>query len=180
MAESSAILDATVSGPAANAYMTLAQVNALFETFDLKAQDAWDELQEDEQCSLIAQGTRLIDQFRQWGPRKVDAQALSFPRSIDKELVIPQKVKDALLFYIQHKLQGDMEPLKRLQAEGISSSSILGQSVSLQNATDNADLAKELPAGAVRSLQNLARTHWTNPVTNRDGDGFHDHDSFYG
>lgn len=176
----STTLDATPSGASANSYLTVAEMDALLETFDLKALDLWDELEEDAQCSLLFQGTRKIDEYRQWGPRKVEEQPLAFPRSGDKVDEIPREVKAALGYFVEYKLLGDLEPIKRLQAEGVSSSSILGQSIGMSADNLDPDDASGLPAGSRQQLRRLWRAHWPNPVKNREASGSSDPCSFFG
>ncbi len=176
------VLDATVSGPAANSYLTLDQADALFEGFRLEGMDKWDELEEDRQCALLIQGTRKIDEFRQWGARKVTTpaqQSLAFPRGDDPVAVIPLEVQHALMYYVQHILLDDMVPIKRMQAEGIGSASLLGQNVSMNTARDDEDASSELPAGARQQLKRLwgARRFFT---INRNEDGSTDPGSFFG
>lgn len=153
------VVDATVSGPAANSYLTDQELSdALEGRHPLTIMDTWDELQEDSRSALLITGTLRIDSYPVdgWGVKQKEAQARSFPRADDAEGVIPQRAKDALLEYVALQLEddGEMVALKRLQAEGITSASILGQNISQEK-----DVS-ELPAGAKRALDQLKAHHW--------------------
>jgi hypothetical protein len=152
-------LNAAVSDPAANSYLTLVEADDAMEAFSQL--DAWDDLDPDAQSQLLMEGTRLIDSYRIWGPKKVLTQRLEFPRSTDAEGIIPEKVKTALLEYLNYKLEGDLEPLKKLQAENVKSASVLGQSSSFE-----ADESR-LPAGSRKPLDELEHTHWPKGHENR-------------
>jgi len=169
-----AVLDATVSGPDANSYLTEDEADELLEGFPGKVMDRWDDLEQDARCALLLEGTRKIDQYLNWGPRKVSDQRLSFPRATDPVDKIPEEVRHAVVEFIAYQLDAAMVPLKRLQEEGVTSASILGQSSSFE-----ADKSG-LPAGARRELDKLSRSHWTVPTGERDLHGNTDPLSFFG
>lgn len=156
------ILDATVSGTDSNSYLTVEDANELLKGFSPKIVDRWDALTDEEgngevaQEQLLIEGTRLIDQYRLWGPRfkEAEAQRLSFPRVTDAEGVIAEPVRLALAEYVVYKLDGEIEPLKRLQAEGVTNTSILGQSIAM---TED---KSRLPAGTRNELDRLWNSHW--------------------
>ena len=139
-------LDATVSGTAANSYVTLAEAAELMEAYEQI--DAWDELDETEQARLLFRWTRLIDAYKSWGIRSVAGQALAFPRKRDGGL-LPRDIKLALMECVDFELEGSGSGLKRQQAEGVTSTSILGKSM-----TFAADSSR-LPAGARVPLDEL-------------------------
>lgn len=150
---------ATPSALDANSYMTVQEMSdALEGRHPLTIMDAWDELQNDAQCALLVRGSKLINQYPRggWGPRKVDEQSMNFPRVDDLVDAIPQKVKDALLEYVALELEdeGEMAALKKLQAEGITSANILGQSIGQEKDVSH------LPAGARQPLDQLIASHW--------------------
>jgi hypothetical protein len=153
------VIDATISGLAANSYMTDQQMSDRLEgRHPLTIMDSWDELEDDARGALLATGTRLIDGYpsQGWGARKVEGQALAFPRADDDPAVLNPKILDALVEYVALQLEsdGEMSALKRLQSEGVTSANVLGQSV-----TQEKDQS-ELPAGARRLLDQLIASHW--------------------
>jgi len=154
-------INATPSDPAANSYLTLDEADELFEGFS--GLDAWDELDPDAQTQLLLEGTRLIDSYQRWGPVRVTGQRLAFPRVMDEAGKIPENVRLALVEFCNYMVDGQLEPLKKLQAEGVTSASILGQSSSF--AADHS----RLPAPARNLLDELFKSHWPNAVQNRDG-----------
>jgi len=139
-------LDATVSGVAANSYIDLYEAGDLMEAFEQI--DAWDELDQEEQERLLYRGTRLLDAYKSWGLRAIAGQALAFPRKRDGGLV-PRDVKLALMECVDFELEGSGSGLKRQQAEGVTSVSVLGKSM-----TFAADSSR-LPAGARVLLDEL-------------------------
>lgn len=155
-------VNAVPSDPAANSYLTLDEADTLFDAFS--ETDTWDELEPDDQAQLLLEGTRLIDNFRRWGPVKVEGQRLAFPRTLDTLGAIPENVRLALVEYVNYKLDGQLEPLKKLQAEGVTSASILGQSSSFA-----ADPSR-LPAPVRNLLDELYYSHWPKSHENRAGE----------
>ena len=151
MAEEPEFLNAVVSDPAANSYMTLTEADERMAEFE--AFDAWDALEEDDQARMLMRGSRLIDRYREgWGAPFEEDQRLAFPRAIDADGDIPDGVKRALLEYIDFRLKdedGSLNTLKDLQGEGVTSQSILGQSASFEKDPSG------LPAGARRELDRL-------------------------
>lgn len=165
-------LIATPSAADATSYLTIAEADDLMDGFDQA--DAWDDLEEAEKSDLLIQATRKIDQYQAWGPRRVDGQRLCFPRAIDKAGEIPEGVRLAVAEYIDFKLDDTVTGLKKLQAEGVTQTSVLGQSSSFE--TDPSGL----PAGCRRELDKLVRSHWPLGTVNRELDGTTDPDSFFG
>lgn len=165
-------LDATPSGTAANSYLTLEEMDDLADGFEPEVHGKWDDLRKedgvgDEACRLLVQGTRRIDQYRAWGPRHIEEQRLAFPRELDVKdpdapLVILEEVRLALAEYVAAELHGRVKGLKELQEEGVTSTSILGQSASME-----AD-PSGLPAGTRRELDKLWNTHWPTATKNRE------------
>ena len=143
------VIDATVNGPSANSYLTIEEADTLSLQFENG--EKWDDLEQEDQCRLLLTGTRLIDRFARggWGPRELDAQRLAFPRACDDPGVIPEGVKMALMEYVDYRLDGTMTAIKKMQGEGVTSSSLLGQSASFE--VDDSGL----PAGARRELQKI-------------------------
>jgi len=170
-------LDATPSGTSSNSYLTLEAANDLMGAFEQL--NAWDSLDNDAKARLLFQGTRKIDGYpasleSNWGPPKVEDQALVFPRATDEEGVIPRRVQLALCEYCNYILEKDRVPIKKLQAEGVTSSNALGQSMSLGEDTS------ELPGGARRELDTLLTSHYPLGATNRETDGTSDTESAFG
>lgn len=154
-------VNAVPSDPAANSYLTLDEADSLFDGFSAK--DQWDELDPDDQSQLLLEGTRLIDSYRRWGPVRVDGQRLAFPRVMDKEAVIPENVRLALVEFLNYKVDGQLEPLKKLQAEGVTSASVLGQSSNFR------EDPSRLPAPARNMLDELWFSHWPKATGSPDG-----------
>lgn len=147
-------LDATLSGASANSYLTIAQADDQMDGYDQV--DAWEKLAKsnpDRQAALLRIGSRLIDQYCRGGEPAVQGQRLIFPRKTDKDktgaYVIPDEVKNALLEYVDYRLENQLVGLKKLQAEGVKSASILGQ-----NSSFDAD-DSQLPAGSRKELDAL-------------------------
>ena len=165
-------LIATPSDPKANSYLTIAEADELFDAFDQG--DKWDDLDEDAKARLLLQGARKVDQYKAWGPPKVDGQRLAFPRQWDVENTIPDGVKTAVMEYANFKLEGSMEPLKKLQEEGATSASILGQSTTFK------EDASGLPAGSRRELDKLWNSTWPVGRVGRNYNGSDDRESIFG
>lgn len=170
-------LVATPSAEDANSYCTVEQMDALTKGISTKLAQKWDALEVEDQARLLIEGTRLIDQFRHWGPPKVDGQALAFPRKADKADVIDRRVLNALLEYVKYRCDGKMIAVKNLQKESVTSQSIGGQT-----ASQRPDIT-ELPAGTKRELLKIARAYWPSARKNRSyGNriGTHDDGSLFG
>ena len=152
-------LNAIVSDPEANAYLTLERAETLIGGYPSLVQDRWEDLDLDDQGQLLMEAARKIDTFAPWGPKKVEGQALAFPRANDTD--IPLEVVFASMEYAAYMLDGKKRGLKESQEEGVTSISILGQ-------TSNFDADPSgLPAGARRQLEVLVRKNWTSAVGNR-------------
>ena len=143
-------INATAQDPEANSYLTLEDAGQEMDTY-LHAGE-WQELEEEQQQRILVVGTRLIDQYKAWGPKSDADQALSFPTKKDVNadgFVVPAEVKRALLEYCDFMAAGDLDHLKRLQAEGVTNASILGQSTTMTEDRSG------LPAGARRELDKI-------------------------
>lgn len=165
-------IDATVSGPSANSYFTLAEADAAMDGFPNGSK--WLNFDELKRSRLLLRATRLVDRFKLWPPKQVKdpEQSLAFPTERDGQGVLPAEVLNAVLETLDFFAAGKMESLKKLQAEGVKSSSMLGQSSSFE-----ADYS-ELPAGARNELlkrwkiyngprlfQKPVERMWQNPTT---------------
>jgi len=144
-------LVATPADPDANSYLTLDEANEAMDGY-LSA-TLWLNLEDSQRERLLLTGTRLIDAYKPWGPKSDPDQALSFPTANDKDtdgsFIIPPEAKKALLEYCEMMANGDIDHLKKLQAEGVTSMSMLGQ---------NANVSKDesqLPALARKELDKL-------------------------
>ena len=169
-----------ISLTTSNAYVTVEEIDVLLEGFDTEIQGRWDDLakddapESDQQEAIILEATRLIDQYHGWGLRAVDGQRLSFPRSVDLKAAIPEGVKRAAAEYIAFRLDGQLIPIKTLQAERVTSASILGQTSSWE--VDESGL----PAGARKELNLLRDSRVTTKATKHRDDGTNLEDSFFG
>lgn len=140
-------LDATVSGEASNSYLTLEEAHALIES--LPGADDWDELEEEQWVAILIHVSRLVDAFKGWGPRKVKTQALAFPRSQDVAGEVPAGVKKAVAAGASFMAEQDLVPLKKLQGEGVTNMSVLGQTMTFEKDPSG------LPAAARQELGKL-------------------------
>ncbi len=154
-------LNAIPSDPEANSYCTLLQMDTLTYGISSKLSEKWSAFDEEERARILIEGTRLIDQFRDWSTPKVEGQALAFPRSMDAADTIDPRVKRALLEYVKYRCDGKMIALKNMQKEGVTSQNIGGQSSSQRQ-----DIS-ELPAGSRRELLRIARSQWPSARKNR-------------
>jgi len=165
-------LNATPGDPAANSYCTVLRMYELMKGVSSKLSEKWNALEEEDRARVLIEGTRLMDQFRNWGVPYAEDQALSFPRKIDRRKVdgtwtpfIDARVEHALLEYAKYRCDGKMIALKNLQKEGVTTQSIGGQTSS-----QRADLT-ELPAGTKRELLKVARSQWSSARGNRSYGG---------
>lgn len=150
-------LNATVSGPEANSYLTLEEADEIMDGF-LSAEQ-WDALKSEQteasgqtiRKRLLVWASRLVDRYRPLPPKAVATQALAWPTSKDKAGEIRMEVKVSVCETIDAYLQGGsrFQALKRLQAEGVTSMSQLGQSSSFDAESSM------LPGGARRVLDRL-------------------------
>lgn len=168
-------IDATVGGASANSYLTVAAADAAMVDYPQAA--AWAALSTPQKEALLKRGTRLIDRYTVWMPKKDAAQRLAFPRGIDAAGVIPEGVKNALLEFVDGTLDATFETLKKLQAEGVTSASILGQSLTWEN---DVGLRTQLSFGARSELDILKETQPTLGVSSRALDGSDDPESIFG
>lgn len=95
-----AVIDATLSGPSSNSFVTLAEADSYFET--VPNSSTWDDKTDDQKNRSLISATRWIDSLNFYGDRCDTEQALSWPRNnyhIDRvELtcsVIPADIKYA-------------------------------------------------------------------------------------
>jgi hypothetical protein len=167
-------LVATPSDPAANSYCTIERMDELMKGVSAKIAERWNALEAEDEARILLEGSRLIDQFKLWGPPKVKTQGLAFPRVIDAAATVPAGVERALLEYAKHVVDGKMLGVKALQKEGVTSQSILSQS-----ATFDREMS-ELPAGSRRELLKIARSNWTSGRANRDVVGPPEDGSLFG
>lgn len=156
-------LNAVVSDPEANSYLTLEEADLYMDGF-LSAEQ-WDALRSESSDAtgdtvrkrLLITGSRLVDRYRLLPPKAVAGQALSWPTVKDPAGVIRREVKLAVCEWIDAYLQGGprFQALKRMQAEGVTSMSQLGQSSSFDAESSM------LPGGARRSLDRLIDSYET-------------------
>ena len=145
-------LNAIPCDPAADSYLTLVEADERMTGFLQAAK--WGALEDAAKETYLKAGSRIIGQYRAtWPPKQQSAQALPFPTSKDVSEQIPLEVKNAVLEWIDYRLEGKRITLKEQQAEGVTSASLLGQSKSF-----NAD-PSGLPAGARRELDKLLASY---------------------
>lgn len=159
--DSADFLNAIPSDAAANSYCTIERMYTLTYGISSKLSEKWNAFDAEEQARILIEGTRLIDQFRDWSTPKVAGQALAFPRSMDAADVIDARVERALLEYVKYRCDGRQITLKNLQKESVTSQNIGGQTT-----TQRADIT-ELPAGTKRELLRIARSQWPSVRKNR-------------
>jgi hypothetical protein len=143
---------AIIGDPAANSYLSLEDADRLMDGFPNAKK--WLNLDEATRQRILLDGTRKIDRFRGWTP-KTATQALAFPTSKDPADALPREVIDALLEFSDFTASGEMASLKKLQAEGVTNKSVLGQNSSFKEDTS------QLPAGSRSSLETLWRLYGT-------------------
>jgi hypothetical protein len=156
-------LNAVVSDPEANSYLTLEEADELMDGF-LSAEQ-WDALRPESsettgetiRIRLLRQAARLVDRYRPLPPKAVAAQALAWPTAKDPAGEIPRGVKLAVCEWIDAYLQGGQrfQALKRMQAEGVTSMSQLGQSSSFDSE------GSMLPGGSRRELDRVIDSYDT-------------------
>lgn len=154
---------ADVSGAESNSYLTLDAADLLMDGFPNA--EKWSNLNDARKGRFLLAATRLVDRFKSWPPKQDADQALAFPTSKDSQAAIPKPVINAVCETLDYFASGRMVSLKKLQAEGVRSSSVLGQ-----NATFDPDMS-ELPAGARNELEKLWRAH-NAPVSANPQKGF--------
>jgi hypothetical protein len=155
-------LNAVPCDPEANSYLTLEEADTMMDGY-LSA-EKWDALKSEQgettgktiRQRLLRQAARLVDRYRPLPPRQLAVQALAFPTSKDAAEAIPRAVKVAVCEWIDGYLLGaDFMALKRLQAEGVTTLSELGQSSTFKEDTSM------LPAGARLELDRLIDSYQT-------------------
>lgn len=102
-------INATLSDPAANSYVTEAEATSYFELRP-GGQDYLD-LSDHTKRRYLIFATKLIDRETFWGTKADDAQALEFPREGQTE--VPLKVREAQLEQVLDFVRGDYD--RRLQ-----------------------------------------------------------------
>ena len=138
---------ATAGDPAANSYLSLEEADQQMDGFPNAKR--WQSLDKATKERALLEGTRKVDRYKGWLPA-TSTQRLAFPNARDPEGGgIPMEVINALLEFLDWKTSGEMESLKRLQAEGVTNRSLMGQS-----STFKAD-DSQLPAGARKELDRL-------------------------
>lgn len=142
-------INATAQDPEANSYLTLEEADAAMDSF-LNA-EAWQDFDEPVRERLLINGSRLINQRYPWPPKFDADQAMAFPTAIETDGAVPAEIRRALLEYLDFMAAGDLDHLKRLQAEGVTNVSQLGQSATVEKDESG------LPAGARKELDKL----WT-------------------
>ncbi|MCE5281962.1 MAG: hypothetical protein LLG93_07650 [Deltaproteobacteria bacterium] len=145
-------IDATVSGASANSYMTVANADARAPAYPNSA--LWLALTTPQKEAMLQRATRLVDRYRRWELRLVSTQRLAFPRACDKAGAIPEGVLQAVMEFLDMSTQPSLTTLKTLQAEGVTSAAILGQSMSFGGSDGKTDQSG-LPAGARSELDEL-------------------------
>ncbi len=148
---------ATVSDPEANSYLSLEAADKAMDGFPNAK--LWQDFDEATRQRHLLDGTRKIDRFRGWPPRKVSTQALAFPTQKDVAGALPTEVINALLEFLDFQAGGELIGLKKLQAEGVTSRSLLGQSSSMKADDSN------LPSGSRNELLGLWRIYGAPIVT---------------
>jgi hypothetical protein len=155
---------ADAGDPAANSYLTLEEADELMDS--VLEWKAWADFEDDDRARILISGSRLIDQYKPWGPKSDPEQRMAFPTDKDPDgsggFKVFDEVKNALIEYCRHMSRGDLLELKRLQAEGVTNSSTLGQSTTLS------EDRSELPAGARRELDKA----WTRHNSPQGGNGY--------
>lgn len=159
--DSADFLNAIPSHAAANSYCSLLRMDELTYGISSKLSEKWSAFEDEERARILIEGTRLIDQFRNWGVPKVAGQALAFPRKIDLPDVIDARVERALLEYVKYRCDGRQIALKNLQKESVTSQNIGGQT-----SVQRPDIT-ELPAGTKRELLRIARSQWNRAKSSR-------------
>jgi hypothetical protein len=74
-----AVINATLSSPSANSYVTLAEANTYFET--VPSSTTWDDKTTDQKNRALISATRWIDSLNYYGDRCDEDQALKWPRN---------------------------------------------------------------------------------------------------
>jgi hypothetical protein len=166
-------INAEVSGAAANSYLTIEEADERMSEFTNS--DKWDELKDaDDRARLLLRATRLVDRYKLWPPRMVPTQRLAFPTSKELLAEIPESVKVAVLEIVDYILDGTLESLKKLQAEGVSSMSVLGQSMTLTDFATSPMDRSQIPAPARQELDLLYATYNAPVLGQHEYDGSDD------
>lgn len=118
-----AVIDATLSGPSANSYVTLAQANTYFET--VPDSSTWTSKTDDQKNRALISATRWLDGLSYYGDRCTDTQALKWPRdtyTVDGvDLVctlIPDPIKSAT-FELARALANDTSAITNSTGTGL-------------------------------------------------------------
>lgn len=119
---------ATVGGASSNSYLSVADATTILNL--RLGVDAWTSASTDDQGRALIMATKAIDSNRFQGYPISSAQALAFPRNIQKETsdTIPEDVKQACaeqaLWVLQNASTGGQSDRQQLQAQGVSSYTI--------------------------------------------------------
>lgn len=140
-------LIATPAAADANSYLTLEEADEIMDA--MPHLDEWGGLDDDEQARILIRGTRLIDGYKPWGVKYSADQALRFPRKIDGGN-LTQELKLALAEFADAVAADEVMRLKTMQAEGVVSTSVLGQSLGMDGRDES-----RLPAGTRVLLDRL-------------------------
>ena len=122
------VIDATLSGAAANSYVTVAEAIAYFEL--RPGGKLWVDLDAEQQRGSLQFAATQIDREVYWGRKDAEAQALKFPRT--GMTVIPEKVKHAQIEQALHLANGGFQKQMEFidaQSSGVRESAAEGTRV---------------------------------------------------
>jgi hypothetical protein len=152
-------LDATVGGPSANSYCTVAEATALL---DMRLHSgAWTAATPDDQARALISATRLLDdQVRWYGTPTTPTQALAWPmqgqidyygRPIDPDS-IPSTIKDATATYGLALLEVPASTVSVSADAGIKSKRLGDTSVTYRDTVLVKTPAQQMPLEVRRML----------------------------
>ena len=125
-----AVIDASLSGSAANSYVTLAQANTYFET--VPEASTWTNKTDDQKNRALISATGWLDGLTYYGDRCTTTQALKWPRDEFKvdgvELVctlIPTPIKQAA-YELARALANDTSAITNATGTGLFEAVELG------------------------------------------------------
>lgn len=119
-------IDATVGSEDANAYLTIAEANAYFETHSYAA--TWDDASDDDKCRALQTATRQLDSsFEFVGSVSSSTQALLWPRDEvvgpngydEPSDAIPVRIQQATAELAQQLLASNRQADSETETEGI-------------------------------------------------------------
>ncbi|HLF92750.1 MAG TPA: DnaT-like ssDNA-binding protein [Planctomycetota bacterium] len=165
--------DATAGGPDATSYLSIEDADD--RSALLVNEEAWDAIEdEDGKKKKLMRAAAKADAYGAPGPKADPDQRLRYPRIADGVGVIPEFLKQAVMEIVDGELSEEMTQLKTLQAEGVTSVGILGQSYSM------AEEKSGLTAGARRLLDRLLSTGAKPLAVNRETLGAVEPGGIYG